>query len=551
MTSPAKTVNDLVLLFMNELTSRIVAQTGRPEDRFHLGKIILQSFKDAPDFVMQIDGLTGETVTFGQALERTVRCAISFRNMGLKTGDVMVLMCPNYFDLATAFYAALYEGIIIYAVDISLGVQEIKNAFEVSQPKIILTQTEKTSEIEEALKALKLNTPIVTLDKGGKYLIFSDFVKKYTDNSPVENYKPNDFDPADTVAILVATSGTTGVPKSAACSHKNLAVVQPYVWSRFTSFPTPTRMAMVCSSLQWMTALMNYLTSPMMRFTRLQSTKPMTREHAYDLINKYKPTFTIMSPTLMTTLLTPGLRDICNFSSFEVILLSGSAVHQELLDEVQKVMPSVQASICYGMSELSGIAFHSVFPVRGACGLPLGCNLFRIIDMETSQDIHEPYVKGELWVKGPGTIKEYYKNIEATKLTYADDGWFKTGDLFYRDEHFYYYFVERIKLLLKYQNYQISPVEVERVILQHLGVMDAVVVGIPEKTSGELPAAFVIRRPGSNVSAQDIKDLVKRSLAHSKQLRGGVIFVDAFPTTATSKVHRMKLTEMALTMRRE
>ncbi|XP_053617140.1 luciferin 4-monooxygenase-like isoform X2 [Plodia interpunctella] len=548
---PPKTVNDLVMLFMNDLTSRIVAQTGNPEDRFHLGKIILQSFKDAPDFIMQIDGLTGETVTFAQALERTVRCARAFRSIGLKTGDVMVLMSPNYSDLAIAFYAALYEGVIISPVDMGLGAQEIKNAFEVNKPKIVLCHSSKAGDVEEALKAVKLDSPIVLFDKGDQFLTFPEFMKKYTDDSPIESYKTRDFEPKDTVAILVATSGTTGLPKSAACTHKNLAIVQPYLWSRFTSFPTPTRLAMVCTTLQWMTALMNYLTSPIMRFTRLQSSAPMIPDHAYDLINKYRPTFTIMSPTLMSSLLTPGLRDRCDFSSFEVILLSGSAVHQELINEIEKVIPTVQASICYGMSELSGIGFHSVYPARGACGHPLGCFQFRLIDVETLKDIHEPRVNGELWAKGPGIINTYYNNPEATKLTYAEDGWFKTGDLFYRDEHSNYYFVERIKLLLKYKNHQISPVEVEGVILQHPGVMDAVVVGVPEPSSGELAVACVIRRPGCDVTASEIKQLVKKSLADSKQLRGGVIFLDSFPTTATSKVHRMKLKQMALTMHRE
>ncbi|XP_053617146.1 luciferin 4-monooxygenase-like isoform X2 [Plodia interpunctella] len=515
--------NDATHLHVNELASRVVAQSGRPEDRFHLGKLILQSFKDAPDFIMQIDGSTGESVTFAQGLERSVRCATAFRNLGLLPGDVMVLMSPNYSDLAAAFYAALYLGVVIAPVDMSLAVLELKYAFEVNNPKIIFCKSDKATDVTEALKTVNEKTLIVTFDQGDKYMSYQEFIKKYSDDSAVEDFKPNDFDPEETTSMFITTSGTTGLPKAAAVSHKNYAIAHPYLWSRFTNFPTPTRLAMVCTTLQWMTAVLNYLASPIMRFTRLHSERPLTVDHAYHLINTYKPTFTIMSPTLLINLINPETRHKCDFSSFEVIFTGGSAVHQELLGEVEKVMPSCETSNCYGMSELSGAVFHPQFPSRGSCGTPVGCFQYR----------------------------SYYNNPEATKASITEDGWFKSGDLFYRDEHWNFYFVDRMKLLLKYKNYQISPVEVESVILQHPGVRDVVVVGIPDISCGELPTAFVVRKTGSNVSAQEIKDMVKSLLSDAKQLRGGVIFMDAFPTTATSKVHRMKLKEMALTMDRE
>ncbi|CAK1590261.1 unnamed protein product [Parnassius mnemosyne] len=546
-----KRINDAVHWFINELSSRVIAESGIPSDRYHLGKLILQSLKDAPDFVMQIDGATGELETNLSALERTIQCAVAFRNFGLKHGDVMVLMAPNHLDVAVPFYAALYLGVIIAAVDRTLGVKELQESFGVSQPKLVFCQSEKAQDIQLALNKLELNTHIVSFDKGDYLFNFADFLEKYGDASVVEDFKPTDFDPEDTIAFLIATSGTTGLPKAAVVTHKNIAITNPYIWVRQFNFPTPTRLAMIGSPLQWLTALINFVISPILRYTRLQTSLLLTSEHAYYLINKYRPSYTIFSPTFMTTLLKPGDREQCDFSCFELIYLGGSAVPKDLLDEIKRLTPQTEVFNLYGMSELTSIGFIPDVSPTESCGKPLGCFRYRLIDPDTQKDVLKPNVPGELWMKGPGIFKEYYRNAEATEETFAEDRWFKTGDMFYRDEHCNYFYVERIKLLLKYKSYQISPVEVENVIRQHPGVLDVAVTSVPDEECGDLPVACVVTRPGHTVTAHEIKDLVKNSLSDSKQLRGGVIFVDEIPVTASTKVHRRKLKEIARTMDKE
>ncbi|XP_053617520.1 luciferin 4-monooxygenase-like isoform X2 [Plodia interpunctella] len=551
MARQARISNDRVHWFMNDLTSRIIAESGNPNDRFHLGKIMLQSLKDDPEFIVQIDGATGETVNSAETLEKTVRCAVAFRNFGLQTGDVVVLMAPNHVDLAVPLQAALCLGIIIAAVDSTLGVNELQGTFSVDRPKIVFCQSGKAPDIQVVLNALELDTHIVTFDTGDYLGSFADFLEQHGDDSPVDDFKPNEFDPEDTVAFLIATSGTTGLPKAAAATHKNFAITGPYWWGRFTDFPAPTRMALIGSPLQWLTALVNFVMSPILRYTRLQTSQAMTKDHAYYLINTYRPTYTVFSPTFMTTLMKPGDREQCDFTCFESLMLGGSAVPNELIAQIKEVTPATEVWNGYGMSELTSVGFHTDSPPPGSCGRPMGCFQYRIVDSVTQEDIFEPHVPGELWIKGPGIFKEYYNNPEATEETFAEDRWFKTGDTFYRDQYWNFFFVERIKLLLKYKSNQISPVELENVIRKHPGVLDAAVTGLPDPECGDLPVACVVRQPGSDVTAQDIKDLVKESLSDSKQLRGGVIFVSEIPTTASTKVHRRKLKELALAMIRE
>ncbi|KAI5638729.1 AMP-binding enzyme domain-containing protein [Phthorimaea operculella] len=291
--------------------------------------------------------------------------------------------------------------------------------------------------------------------------------------------------------------------------------------------------------------------SPILRYTRLQSTLPLTRDHAYHLINTYKPTQAILSPTLMLTLIKSPEREECDFTCFDLLLMGGSKTPPDLIEEFKTISPDTETCDVYGMSELTCIAFQPDEPPPGSCGKPLGCFQYRIVDITTQEDVMEPNEQGELWIKGPSIIKEYYHNPEATEEAFSEDGWFKTGDIFYRDENYNFFFVERFKLLLKYMSYHVSPIEVENVIRQHPEVLDVAVTGIPDPECGDLPVACVVRSDGAEVTAQDIKDLVKETLQDAKQLRGGVIFVDAIPMTASTKVHRRKLKEMALEMERE
>ncbi|XP_063368939.1 luciferin 4-monooxygenase-like [Cydia amplana] len=546
---PMKRENDSVHWFMNELTSRVVAESGIPTDIHHLGKILLRSLKDDPGFVLQIDGATGEQETTGSVLERSVRCAIALKNLGLQRGDAIILMAPNHLDLAIPFYAAFYLGVMVAPIDrTALGVYELQGTFEAIRPKAIFCQSDRALDVQLALKKVDAKPFIVTFDTGSSLCSFKQFLDTYGDQSPVNEFKPTDLDPEDTIALLISTSGTTGLPKSAAATQKNLVISSPYLWSRYTQFPKPTKMTLIVSPLQWLTAILMFLMSPILRFTRLQTSLTVSPQHACHLINTYKPTYKIISPPFLNALLRSegGLQ--CDFSCFEAILVGGSAVTADLIQEVKKIAPNTEVLNAFGMSEVTSLLFvnEGLNPGSDTVGKPMGLLQYRLIDTETQEDIYEPNKNGELWVKGPSIVKGYYRNPEATAEAFTEDRWFKTGDIFYRDENYNFFFVDRIKLMFYYMTYRISPVAIEALIRQHPGVQEVAVTGIPDPTRGELPAACVVRRPGGRVTADEIKQLVKENLADAKQLRGGVIFLDTIPLTPTAKIHRKKLKEIAM-----
>ncbi|CAG5022812.1 unnamed protein product [Parnassius apollo] len=543
--------SDAVHWYMHDLACRVVAKSGIATDRYHAGKLILQSLKEAPNLILQIDGATGESETFQSAVERSVRCATAFRNVGLKLNDVIIIMAPLNINLTTSMYAAFYMGIGVAGVDHLLGVKELKDTIQICLPKMIFCQSEKVAVVGEALKDLKLDVTVVTYDKGDTHCSFSEFLQKYGDNTPVDDFQPANFDPEETISVLASTSGTTGMPKYAALTHKNLMIGLPYFWIKCHEFPTPIRMALVLSPVQWLSATNTLVMSSILKFTRVQTSLPITTEHTYYLINKYKPDFVVISPSMMTSLVKPGQREKCDFTCFKLFIIGGSAVPQKLIDDVKTVAPFADVYAAYGMSEIGTLAFDSVSFIPGCVGRPLGHADYRLVDPGTGKYVLEPHKTGELWFKGPITFKGYYNNPEMTAEIYTEDKWLKSGDLFYRDENWNFFFVDRMKLLLKYRNHQISPTEIEEVIRTHPGVYDVAVTGIPDEECNELPVACVVPQDNHTLTAQEIKDLVKSSLTDSKQLRGGVIFIKELPLTSASKPNRAALKSMVKNMKRE
>lgn len=131
----------------------------------------------------------------------------------------------------------------------------------------------------------------------------------------------------------------------------------------------------------------------------------------------------------------------------------------------------------------------------------------KIVDLKTQKALGSNQ-QGELWLRGEMVMKGYAKNPKATKEILDEDGWIHSGDLAYYDEDEHIFIVDRLKELIKYKAFQVSPTELEALLLKHADVKDAVVFGIPNEQAGELPAAFVVLKPGKRLTEKELKDYV-------------------------------------------
>ncbi|GBP00779.1 Luciferin 4-monooxygenase [Eumeta japonica] len=377
---------------------------------------------------------------------------------------------------------------------------EIKATLSFSKPKIIFCQNDSVKDYEAALKSLGLDATIITFHEGE--CTMEDFINKYSTEDDVNNFKAADFDPDEVFSWLVSTSGSTGVPKVAAFTGR--VVFDALTFYTKMLLYQKEGINLLLSPVQWMTHYWITLSGPPTQKTILKTSATATHEHMTDMINKYKPNFAVFSPPVITQLLKDPK---CDLTCFDLINVGGSRVYKDLLVDLKSRTRGMVLE-AYGQSECMGILYPAPGTPLGSCGKGFLFYKLKLVDPETEKEINEPNVPGELYVKGP-IFSEYYNNPEETAKAFTEDGWFKTGDLLSRDENGFYYFVERIKMLIKWKNYHVHPTEIEELVRELPDVVEVAVTGVPDPEHGEAPAACVVRRAGSELTAQDIKDLVK------------------------------------------
>ncbi|XP_034253943.1 acetyl-coenzyme A synthetase-like [Thrips palmi] len=167
----------------------------------------------------------------------------------------------------------------------------------------------------------------------------------------------------------------------------------------------------------------------------------------------------------------------------------------------------------------------------------------KVVDTDTGKTLPMGS-RGELCFKGSMVMRGYLNNADATSEAFDAEGWLRSGDLGFVDEDGYYYVVERLKDVLKYNGHQVSPSELEALLITHPAVSEAAVVGVPHEY-GDAPRALVMLAEGHHVAAEDLQEFIQGKVAPHKQLRGGIVFVTSpFPRTASGKLQRKKLNAM-------
>ncbi|KAK3183757.1 hypothetical protein Dsin_031043 [Dipteronia sinensis] len=202
----------------------------------------------------------------------------------------------------------------------------------------------------------------------------------------------------------------------------------------------------------------------------------------------------------------------------------------------------------YGLTESSGSIFRTSGPEEckhwGSAGRISGAMEAKIVDPETG-DALPPHGAGEIWLRGPTIMKGYIGDPGATSETLLKDGWMWTGDLCYIDEAGFVFVVDRLKELIKYKGYQVTPVELEQILLSHPDIADAAVVPYPDEESGQVPMAFVVRQPQSSLNQAQIMDFVAKRVAPYKKIRR-VAFVNSIPKNPSGKILRKELRKVVV-----
>ena len=263
-------------------------------------------------------------------------------------------------------------------------------------------------------------------------------------------------------------------------------------------------------------------------------------EQALSIIQERRITRFYVVPPIVLAFAKHPLVDQYDLSSLKQVFSGAAPLGYEL---AQEAAARIDCEVVqgYGMTELSPVS-HATLPGSakpGTVGIAIPSTESRIVDPETGEDQDVGGV-GELWVRGPQVMKGYLNNPDATSATIDADGWLHTGDIAVIDADDHYAIVDRLKELIKYKGFQIAPAELEALLLTHPAIADAAVIGVPDEEAGEVPRAFVVVRPGQELSAADISAFMRDRVATFKVVHDAV-FVDAIPKSASGKILRRLL----------
>lgn len=341
----------------------------------------------------------------------------------------------------------------------------------------------------------------------------------------------------ETLAVILCSSGTTGLIKGVCVSHAHLITLC-----------SGSAMFMNCgiifsfSPLYWGTGLYCLLLSITIGDPRLITRKPFSEDVFFDLMQQYPITNMITQPSYAQALLRHKRAKTVDWSNLVSWSFGGSFVSEDIRNSVDNLLPNGRSVITYGVSEIGAIAVDLFGRRTNSAGQLLPNVSAKIVD-EVGTVLNNGE-QGELLVKFSEPLLGYYNNRTATTDAFSKDGWLRTGDIASFDEDGYLYILDRKKDLLKYQGYQIAPADLEAIIGQIEGVEQVCVVGLPvEGGSSELPTAVIVKSSESDLNEEKVLQLVDGQVADYKRLRGGVFFTSDLPKTENGKILRRKLRE--------
>lgn len=507
--------------------------------------------------------LPAASLTYTQLQDATRRFATALFQMGVRKGDRVAVMLPNCPQFVVAFYGILRLGAIAVNTNPLYVSREMKEQFADSgcETVILLDQFfPKLREVHAATKvkrvivvdiASPLSAPVRMLvhmvqRKHGEYVrvkpqsdifYFERLLQHYPPTPPGADLRPSD------VALFQYSGGTTGTPKAAMLTHRNLVANTFQVAAWFVGAENGKEVfmgAIPFFHVYGMTTCLLYGISAGCELVMLPRPRPV--DNVMTLIQKTRATIFPGVPTLYAAINNhPDVKKF-DLSSVKYCISGAAALPVEVAEEFERLTGGKLVE-GYGMSELSPVAHCNPLegPRRkGSIGVPVPDTDARVVDLDTKQPVPVG-TEGELCVRGPQTMLGYWNRPVETE-NMIRDGWLHTGDVAKMDEDGFFYIVDRVKDMIIASGLKVLPREVEEVLYMHPAVAEAVVAGVPDPYRGETVKAYVILKEGKTAGERDIIEFCKIHLATFK-VPTAVEFRSELPKTLVGKVLRRVLVE--------
>jgi len=526
-----------------------------------VGDITGAVFETIPDMVAQqaralgdrpaiVDGST--TLTFADLAERVDEAAGALIGGGIQKGDRVAIWAPNIWEWIVCALAIHSVGAVMVPINTRYKGIEAVYLLENSGAKVLFTVTGFLDvDYVALLRGTDVELPelvqIIVLrgDAPEGTLSYREFLASASEVSPTAaKERAASVDPDD-VADVLFTSGTTGKPKGAMCTHsQNLRVFDQ--WSSIVGLREGDRYLVVLPFFHsfgykagWFSALMRGATVfPEPVF----DVDVVLRRVQADAI-----TMLPGPPALYQSLLLHADRAQFDISSLRLAVTGGAAIPVELIHRMKDDLGFETVITAYGLTESCGVVTmcrldDDAETIATTSGRAIPDVEVRIIDSEGNPvPANEP---GEIVVRGYNVMKGYLDAAEETRKTIDPDGWLHTGDIGTMDERGYIKITDRLKDMFIVGGFNAYPAEIENTLLQMPGVGEVAVIGVPDERLGEVGMAFVVPAPGQSLASGAVIAWSRDNMANFKVPRR-VEVLDALPRNATGKVVKFELRERA------
>ncbi|MGQ9624170.1 MAG: long-chain-fatty-acid--CoA ligase [Candidatus Bathycorpusculaceae bacterium] len=507
----------------------------------------------------------GKKIKNKEIREASLKFATALHDLGIGKGDAVAIYLPNCPQFVIAYYGILRLGAIVTTVSPLYTPREIAYQLRDSGAKAIICLDLHYEKVEKALEEAPLKYVIITsiseylpgreslvarlrgkplteeVKKERELLYFQDLLEKYPPNPPNVKVSPDD------VAALPYTGGTTGDPKGAVLTHRNIVAVQEQMRKMFPEIEDGKECGLAALPfyhIYGQSVIM--LTGGFRGGTGVLFAKPELDE-IVDAVQDYNVTLFYGVPTLYKYLVDHPKTKRINWKKIKYLYCGADTLHEATRKQWLRIT-NREIHEGYGLTETSAVS-HTNPPGRnkpGSFGIPLPGTYAAIADPEKNEFL-PPGEVGELVLSGPQIMREYLnKSEENAKCFFEARGirWFRTGDIVRMDEEGYFYFVERKKDLIKYKGLSVYSHEIEEVLYKHPKIKEAAAIGVPDPEVGQRIKAIVVPHPDyrGKLTEEEVIKWCEERLAHYKvpkivEFRGEV------PKTDVGKVDHKRLRE--------